>query len=375
MTNGNNSGRNLRRMFVSIVGIVGLISAFCGCARMGQPDGGWYDETPPRVVGSTPDDKGTNVTNSKITIHFNEFIKIDNPTENVVVSPPQLEVPEIKATGKKIVVELLDSLKPNTTYTIDFSDAISDNNEGNPLGNYTYSFSTGEQIDTMEVSGYVIEAKTLEPVKGIMVGLYPANGSEYLDENSDSQWNDSIFRTRPFLRVSRTDSRGHFVIKGIANGSYRIFALKDVDGNYCYTQKNEMVAFNHDIIVPSSKPDVRHDTIWTDTLHIRSITPVNYTHFLPDDIVLKAFEQELTDRYFLKAERKTAPFFQLFFTYGHDSLPEIRGLNFDEKDAFIVEPSQKKDTITYWLRDSSLVNQDTLYIKETGKSTEKRRRG
>ena len=363
MTNGNNSGRNLRRMFVSIVGIVGLISAFCGCARMGQPDGGWYDETPPRVVGSTPDDKGTNVTNSKITIHFNEFIKIDNPTENVVVSPPQLEVPEIKATGKKIVVELLDSLKPNTTYTIDFSDAISDNNEGNPLGNYTYSFSTGEQIDTMEVSGYVIEAKTLEPVKGIMVGLYPANGSEYLDENSNSQWNDSIFRTRPFLRVSRTDSRGHFVIKGIANGSYRIFALKDVDGNYCYTQKNEMVAFNHDIIVPSSKPDVRHDTIWTDTLHIRSITPVNYTHFLPDDIVLKGFEQELTDRFFLKAERKTAPFFQLFFTYGHDSLPEIRGLNFNEKDAFIVEPSQKKDTITYWLRDSSLVNQDTLYME------------
>lgn len=205
-------------------------------------------------------------------------------------------------------MELIDSLKPNTTYTIDFSDAISDNNEGNPLGNYTYSFSTGEQIDTMEVSGYVIEAKTLEPVKGIMVGLYPANGSEYLDENSDSQWNDSIFRTRPFLRVSRTDSRGHFVIKGIANGSYRIFALKDVDGNYCYTQKNEMVAFNHDIIVPSSKPDVRHDTIWTDTLHIRSITPVNYTHFLPDDIVLKGFEQELTDRYFLKRRTQNSTF-------------------------------------------------------------------
>ena len=363
MMNGNKNDKNLRRLFESIVCIVGLICAFCGCARMGQPDGGWYDETPPKVIGASPEDKGVNVTNRKIAIFFNEFIKIDNPTENVVVSPPQLDVPEIKASGKKIIVALQDSLKPNTTYTIDFSDAISDNNEGNPLGNFTYSFSTGEQIDTMEVSGYVIEAETLEPVKGIQVGLYPSNGCIYPDEDCQSQWADSIFRTRPFLRVSRTDSRGHFVIKGIANGSYRVFSLQDVDNNYCYSQKSEKVAYNHDIIVPSSKPDVRHDTIWTDTLHIRSITPVNYTHFLPDDIVLKAFTVEQNDRYFLKAERKTAPFFQLFFTYGHDSLPEIRGLNFDEKDAFIIEPSQKKDTITYWLRDSSLINQDTLYME------------
>lgn len=350
-------------MFVSMVGIVCLISAFCGCARMGNPDGGWYDETPPKVIGASPEDKGVNVNSRKISIYFNEFIKIDNPTENVVVSPPQLEVPEIKASGKRIVVELQDSLKPNSTYTIDFSDAISDNNEGNPLGNYTYSFSTGEEIDTMEVSGYVIDAETLEPIKGIKVGLYPSNGCIYPNDDCDSQWADSIFRTRPFLRVSRTDSRGHFVIKGIANGSYRVFALQDADDNYCYSQKSEKIAYNHDIIVPSSKPDMRHDTIWTDTLHIRSITPVNYTHFLPDDIVLKAFTVEQTDRFFLKAERKTAPFFQLFFTYGHDSLPEIKGLNFDEKDAFIIEHSLKKDTITYWLRDSSLVNQDTLCME------------
>ena len=86
------------------------------------------------------------------------------------MSPPQLEMPEIKASGKKITVELKDSLIANTTYTIDFSDAITDNNEGNPLGNYTYTFSTGEQIDTFEVSGTVLNAEDLEPLKGIMVG-------------------------------------------------------------------------------------------------------------------------------------------------------------------------------------------------------------
>ena len=103
---------------------------------MGQPDGGWYDDDPPVVVGSSPEDRATNIKTKKITIYFDEFIKIDNPSEKVIVSPPQLETPEIKAAGKKIVVELKDTLKENTTYTIDFSDAISDNNEGNPMGNY-----------------------------------------------------------------------------------------------------------------------------------------------------------------------------------------------------------------------------------------------
>jgi hypothetical protein len=172
------------------------------CAKMGQPDGGWYDETPPRVLGASPADRGVNVKAKKVNIYFDEFVKIDNPTENVIVSPPQLEAPEIKGEGKKIVVELKDSLKKNTTYTVDFSDAISDNNENNPLGNFTYSFSTGGVIDTMEVSGNVLEAQDLEPVKGILVGLY-------------SNLSDTIFRKAPLLRVARTDSRGHFVIKGV----------------------------------------------------------------------------------------------------------------------------------------------------------------
>jgi hypothetical protein len=136
-----------------------------GCAKMGQPDGGWFDEQPPRVIKSIPSDEATNVKTKKINIFFNEFIKIENTTEKVVVSPPQLEMPEIAGAGKRIKVELKDSLKPNTTYTIDFSDAISDNSEGNPMGNYTFTFSTGDVIDTLEVSGYILDASNLEPVK------------------------------------------------------------------------------------------------------------------------------------------------------------------------------------------------------------------
>ena len=349
------------------------------CARMGNPDGGWYDETPPRVIGSSPSDRATEVKSGKVKIYFDEYIKIENASEKVVVSPPQIEQPEIKASGKSIVVELKDSLKSNTTYTIDFSDAISDNNEGNPLGNYTFSFSTGGEIDTMEVSGYVLEAENLEPVKGIAVGLYSADAP------------DSVFHTEPLLRISRTDGSGHFVVKGIAPGTYRAFALQDGDGTYTFNQKSEKIAFNRDIFVPSSKPDTRMDTIWQDTIHIDRIVPIPYTHFYPDDIVLRAFQEPQTDRVLLKTERKEANRFSLFFSYPHDSLPLIKGLNFDAGDALVVERSvgrwqasgsgksgksgaddisQYTDTITYWLRDSLLINQDTLQMEVEYYSTD-----
>ena len=340
------TGRNQLYYILLTVGICLLVS----CAKMGQPDGGWYDETPPRILGASPADKATEVTDHKMYIYFNEFIKLSDASQKVVVSPPQMEAPDIKDAGKRIIIDLKDSLKANTTYTIDFSDAISDNNEGNPLGNYTYSFSTGTEIDTMEVSGYVYEAENLEPIKGILVGLY-------------DNLADSVFRKEPFQRVSRTDSRGRFVIKGIKPGNYRVYALMDADGNYLYNQKSEKIAFSRDIIVPSCKPDIRQDTIWRDSLHIDNILRVPYTHFFPDDIVLRAFTEEQTDRFLLKSERKEANRFTLTFSHGDADLPVIRGLDFDAENAFVVESSEKNDSITYWLRDTLLVNQDTLQME------------
>ena len=317
------------------------------CARMGSPDGGWFDDDPPRVIGSMPEEQATNVTSKKMTIYFDEYIKLADPTQNVIVSPPQLEMPEIKAAGKKIVVELKDTLKPNTTYTIDFRDAISDNNEGNPMGNYTFTFSTGEQIDTFEVAGYVLDASNLEPVKGISVGLY--------DDMADS-----AFRTKPLMRVSRTDASGHFVIKGVAPGSYRAYALQDVDADYRFTQKSEMIAFSHQTHTPTARPDIRQDTIWRDSLHIDNILRVPYTHFYPDDVVLLAFQEVQTDRYLLKTERQNPDRIGIYFSYGNPQLPVIRGLNFESDSAFVLETSAKKDTLIYWLRDTTLINQDTL---------------
>ena len=364
----NKSWKDILGNMVLISLVFHLSSFIYSCARMGTPDGGWYDDTPPSVVGSTPYDKGVNVKSRKVTINFDEYIKIEDAQNKVIISPPQIEQAEVKAAGRKIVVDLKDSLKENTTYTIDFSDAITDNNEGNPMGNYTFSFSTGDHIDTLQISGTVVEAENLEPVKGMLVGLYaindvidPATGKPISDEAFKGT--DTLFTTQQLLRVSRTDSRGHFVIKGIAPGSYRVYALQDMDGDYAYKQKGEKIAFNHDIIVPTFKPDTRQDTIWRDSLHIDNIIPVGYTHFLPDDIVLRAFTKEQTDRNFIKFERTDPDHFTLFFTYGNPELPEIKGLNFDDFDAFHIEASEKKDTITYWLKDTTLINQDTLLVQ------------
>ena len=128
-------------------------SLLLACASIGRPDGGPYDEDPPVLVSSAPLPYSVNISKKRIILNFDENIKLQNAFEKVVISPPQIEMPEIKAAAKRVTVELLDSLIPNTTYSIDFNDAIVDNNEGNPLENFSFVFSTGEQVDTFAVSG------------------------------------------------------------------------------------------------------------------------------------------------------------------------------------------------------------------------------
>ncbi len=320
------------------------------CASMGTPDGGPYDEMPPKFVRSTPSLRAVNVKDNKFELEFDEFIKLEKASEKVIISPPQIEQPEIKVVGKKVVGELLDTLKEATTYTIDFSDAIVDNNEGNPMGHFTYSFSTGASIDTMEVSGTVLNAEDLEPIKGIQVGLH-------------KNLNDSALKTLPFDRVSRTDSRGHFIIRGVAPGKYRVYALMDGNQNYLFDSKTEMVAFSDSIIVPSMMPATRQDTLWKDTLTIDTIKTVGYTRFMPDDIILRAFKEENTRQYFSRSQRDKENHFILKFSAKADTLPTLTGLNFDAKDAFVVEPNEGNDSICYWIKDSLVYQMDTLALQ------------
>ena len=332
--------------------VVTLVVMLYSCASIGRPDGGPYDETPPRFIGSTPAAGALNNQRTKVSLLFDEFIKLEKATEKVVVSPPQVQQPEIKASGKRIQVNLLDSLKANTTYTKDFSDAIVDNNEGNPLGNFTFTFSTGTQIDTMEVSGTVLDASNLEPIKGILVGLH-------------SNLNDSAFTKLPFDRVARTDSRGRFSIRGVAPGKYRIYGLMDADQTFTFNQKSEVIAFNDSLVIPRMEERIRMDTAWVDSLTYDTIVERKYMHYLPDDLILRAFKEFNYSQYLIKSERLVPQKFTFYFAGQADTLPTLKGLNFDERDAFVIEKNPRNDTIHYWVKDSLLFKQDTLAISLT----------
>jgi hypothetical protein len=324
---------------------------------MGSPDGGPYDETPPRVIHTSPKYGAANEKDvKKIVIEFDEIVKVENAMEKVVISPPQIEQPEISAMGRRVTITLLDSLKPDMTYTVDFSDAIVDNNEGNPYGDYAFTFSTGERVDTFQVSGHVLNASNLEPIKGILVGLYKV-------DDQQGHLPDSVFRTIPFERISRTDGSGHFVVKGLAKGNYRAFALKDQNQNYIYDQPAEMVAFSDRILTTSSQPDIRPDTIWHDSIYYDSIVMTPYTHYYPDNVILTAFESAQQNRYLLKSERPILQQFTIYFTAPSDTLPKLTGLNFDAHSAFVVDASQHNDTLHYWIKDSLIYNLDTLEMQ------------
>ena len=335
-------------------GVALVLAVVYSCASIGHLEGGPIDEDPPRFVEGTPAPGSLNNGKRKrISITFDEYIKLDNPGEKIVISPPQQQQPEVKASSKKVIVNLEDTLKANTTYTIDFGDAIQDNNESNPLEGFTYTFSTGDRLDTMVVSGTVLNASNLEPVKGMQVGLH-------------ANLEDSAFTKLPFERVGRTDSRGRFAIRGVAPGKYRIYALQDADQNYAFTQPAEAIAFHDSLIVPAWERRTRMDTLWRDTLTIDTVMAVEYTHYLPDDILLRAFKEKVSSQRLARSERLTPKEFSLYFTAPADSLPLLKGLNFDETDAFIIEQTTgRNDTLHYWIKDSLVYRIDTLQMSLT----------
>ena len=333
------------------IALVSVIIAMYACASMGTPDGGPEDYDPPKFVRSTPEPNAINYNKKKVTIEFDEFIKLEKASEKVIISPPQAEAPEVRASGKKVIVQFQDSIKQDITYTIDFGDAIVDNNANNPLGQFAFAFSTGNTVDTMAVSGTVLNAENLEPIKGIQVGLH-------------KNLNDSAFVKLPFDRISRTDSRGRFTIRGVAPGKYRIYALMDGNQNYFFDSKTEQIAWSDSLIVPSMEPAVRQDTVWNplDTAKIDTIKTINYTRFLPDNIMLRAFKEENDFQYLQKSERPKTNQFSIYFSAKNKELPAVKGLDFDEQK-LIVEANSRKDSLLYWITDTVLCERDTLTLR------------
>src|SRR5690554_4954181 len=321
------------------------------CANMASPTGGAYDVTPPVVKRSTPEFNALQSTPSRIEIEFDENIKIKTPSEKVLITPPQQSLPVIRSVGKKAIVELSDELLPNTTYTIDFTDAIVDNNEENPLENFVFSFSTGDQLDTLSVSGKVITAQELEPVTGIYVGIH-------------SNFDDTVFTNVPFERISRTDSRGNFTIRGLAPGRYKVYALADLNRDYKYDSPQEAVAFLDSIIIPSTMPAVRQDTLFVDSLTVDTIMTIHYTRFLPDDLLLRSFLSDFQRQYLQKHERPAQHRINLYFA-APTTEPSFTLLQPEVTDSnwYVAERSAGNDTLMLWITDSLIYQQDSIKMK------------
>ena len=341
----------IRNLFRLLYGML-LLTVIYSCANIGSPNGGPYDETPPKFVSSTPVPNQINYTGKKIEILFDELIQIEKPSENVIITPPQMELPVIRSAGKKAVIELKDTLKPNTTYTIDFTNSISDNNEKNVFENFSFAFSTGDIIDTLEVSGVLLNAENLEPMPGITIGLH--NNLE-----------DSAFVKLPFVRTSRTNDKGQFTIRNITPGTYHIFALNDVNRDYKFDQPGEDIAFLDSVIVPSFELTTRQDTTWKDSLTIDTIRTVGYTRFFPDNIELRLFKEKFERQYMVKPERPDEKYFTLRFNTKLDTVPVPVPINFTPEDStwYFVQQTEGGTAVNYWLADSTVWKQDTLQVQ------------
>lgn len=333
--------------------VVAAALLLAACASIGRPEGGPRDMTPPVMVSSTPAPGSVNVSNGRIDIIFDENITLDDPMNKIVVSPPQKKQAQISSNGRRVRITLRDTLRDSTTYTVDLADAVRDLNEGNILDGLAIDFSTGPSIDTLMISGIVVEGRTLEPAQGMIVGVYSTPVA------------DTALTTLPMDRITKTNALGRFTIRNLKPGSYRVFAINDLNHDF-HWDRSEDIAFLDRDISPSTMAVEVTDT-FTDAAGNDSLVTRPATRFLPDDILLTWFNENYKPLYLVKHERPDARRLTLEMSTHSDSLPQLTLLNTVRAGArldreAVLQSSPGLDSLTYWLRDTTLIGSDTLKI-------------
>lgn len=354
--------RNRRNIFKrEWFGIMVVALCIYACANRGYPEGGPKDETPPQVVEEVPLSYTTNFKAKRVNIYFDEFVQLNDINNKFIFSPPVKKDPKVSLKGKYVQVAIPDSLRENTTYSLDFADAIVDNNESNPLGFYRYVFSTGERIDTLELGGTVVNAESYEPVLGVLVALYEKSG-------------DSIPLKELPDYIARTDSSGNFRLTNLREGHYRVMAIEDANRDKMYTPESEMFAWMDTTVFPIVEPATRVDTfrviekiVEADTILRDSIVRTDYLAYGPSNLYLRLFLEKLTQLYLVEDDRKERE--QLNFIF---SIPGENGLEVTLWDTLATEPlpqdwyfkehSAGNDTLTLWIKDSTVYKKDTLNV-------------
>ncbi len=319
------------RFYILILAI--LILWLLSCARITAPSGGPIDKVPPKIVYVKPPMYSTRFNNKKIEIKFNEYIVLKNLTKNLLISPPNMEKPKIKLSGKKIFIVLPDSLQDNTTYIIDFGNAIADFTEGNILRNFKYVFSTGPEVDSLVLRGKVYDAFSHEPEKNMLVGLYYS-------------LSDSVPYHHKPQYITRTDEQGNFEFTNLKDTVYYVFALADKNNNYIYDLPTEKIGFYNMKLRPyllSNSNDTTKDTVIVD-----SVKAVEIPTF---------YEYKNKKFYIKKFYRKTPWKLAVLFNDKMDSIPVVKPL---DNIKYATEISKYNDTLQIWLLDTTKMKNDTI---------------
>ncbi|MBI2280359.1 MAG: Ig-like domain-containing protein [Bacteroidetes bacterium] len=303
-----------------------LVSILFSCAQRSALTGGNKDVLPPEIKSTIPENQTLNFVDEEIVVEFNEFVRLNNLQNQLIVSPLMDEKPVVMIKGKKMVIKFSAKLAENTTYSLNFGDAIIDITESNPYPNYKYVFSTGNFIDSLSYSGKVVNAEDLSPKANVFVMLY-----NHLDDSLP------IKQKPNYLAKTKTD--GTFVITNIAKGQYKVFALDDINGNYLYDLPNEQLAFLNEPIQLDS-------------------------NFLDSSLYLFTKQSEI--QFVKKIENKQYGKLSIEFNIPTN---EIELLNLDgEPYPFVTMESNKTKTQhTFWLNHEILENQQIFIIKDNDK--------
>jgi len=353
MTSERISSGNIQLRYFRLKSIVPLLLGislfylifYTSCANIGSPTGGLKDTIPPVVVKTIPELRGTNYKGSDVRFTFNEFITPEDIREKLVISPPMKKKPVIKMKGKTLIVEFAQNPKKETTYSLDFKDAVADLNEKNPIEAFQFSFSTGSTFDSLRVAGFVKNALSQEPVEKALVSLYrDLNYTAFVD--SIPQY------------IGTTNKEGFFMINNVAPGQYRLYALMDADNSLTYNSHAENIAFADSVIVPSAKYVVRNDTIVKDQ---DTLVITGHVDYLPKPRYLMMFQEEKFDQYLDSYKRPQGNKCDFYFA---ESLSDSFHVSLlkpaPTKDWSFIESNLKRDSITVWLTDTVFSKKDSL---------------
>ncbi len=288
----------VKRLLILTAIFMLLLQVPFSCAQRGRPDGGPKDTIPPTFVNALPPNYSTHFNKKVIRINFDEYIKLKEPNKHILISPPMKNKPVILPMGqasKYVEVQILDTLPPETTYTINFGQSIVDNNESNPYPFFKYVFSTGDYIDSLKVTGSVVDAFQRETEPFISVMLY----------RLDSTYSDSlVYQESPDYIAYTQDSTNTFAIENVEAGDYRIVAVKDRNQNYKFNPKDDKIGFLTDTIhLPQDSTASFHLQLFKQVLSFEPIRPeqVSRRHLLfgieggTDSVSIELISPQLDD--------------------------------------------------------------------------------